>query len=119
MPLAILSGRFAQEGEGEEEGTADGDAVDRLVVAAGATTASAAASTAASSAEPATGRAYEPLRVTGDEGTRAPALTCPIAGVKRPVATRTNERFLRNEFYKRRSTAGSRPTLDLVYPVVA
>lgn len=67
VPLAILSGRLAQEGEGEEGGHATGNTVDRLAVAADA------AGT--------TDRAHQPFRVTGDEGTRAPALTCPITGV--------------------------------------
>jgi len=67
VSLAILSRRLAQEREGEKSGHAPGagNVADCLAVIADATAGT-------------TGRAHEPLRVTGDEGTRALALTCPI-----------------------------------------
>lgn len=68
VPLAILPRRLTQKREGEEGGHETGNIIDRFAVAADA------AGT--------TDRAHQPLRVTGDEGTRAPALTCPITRVK-------------------------------------
>jgi len=85
VPLAILSRRHAQ-GEGKESGraTRTGDIIDRLAVA-----------TVDAAGTGTTGRAHEPLRVAGDEGTRAPALTCPITGMKG-----NHEHFLRmNSIY--------------------
>lgn len=85
VPLAVLSRRLAEEGEGEESGHATGNVIDRFAVAADA------AGT--------TDRAHQPLRVTGNEGTRASALTCPITGVKGQCNAR-HERFLRmNSIY--------------------
>lgn len=100
VPLAVLPGRLAQEGEGEESGHETGNVIDRFAVAADA------AGT--------TDRAHQPLRVTGDEGTRAPPLTCPIARVKGQRNAR-HERFLRMNsiYYIRRFTAGSCPIIRL------
>lgn len=78
VPLAILSRRLAQ-GEGAESGRATGtrDVIDRLAVAAIDATGTRT-----------TGRAHKSLRVAGDEGTRALALTCPITGMKDNVIAR-------------------------------
>lgn len=89
VSLAILSSRLAQEGEGEGEkgghASGTGNIADHLPVIADATAGT-------------IGRAHEPLRVTSDEGTRAPALARPITGMRDNVAA-PNERFLRNELY--------------------
>lgn len=103
VSLAILSSRLAQEGEGEKSGhtARAGNVTDRLAVIADATAGT-------------NGRAHESLCVTSDEGTRAPALTCPITmNEGQRVA---NEHFLRNELYVlyiRRFTAGSCPITRL------
>lgn len=89
VPLAILSRRFKQ-GEGEEGGRASGirNVIDRLAVAAIDATGTRR-----------TDRAHKSLRVAGDEGTRAFALTCPITGIKENVIAR-HEHFLRmNSIY--------------------
>lgn len=84
VPLAVLSCGLAQEGEGEESGRAT--VVNRLAIAG---------DTAGT-----TDRAHQPLRVAGDEGTRAPALTCPITGVKgRTTLTRATNVFYEMKFY--------------------